>query len=136
MKHVKLFENYKKYDKLVDNTKNPMLRGYIECALFADLPEEYNGQFGSEDINEDSLLDAAQDVAAFKLKAETLLSDVDEEDYNQVGMDFWYSRNGHGTGFWDRTELYGEETAKALDKIAQSFLAKSVFVQNDEFIIE
>ena len=23
-------------------------------------------------------------------------------DGQQVGRDLWYSRNGHGTGFWDR----------------------------------
>lgn len=26
----------------------------------------------------------------------------------QLGHDLWLTRNGHGTGFWDREELYGD----------------------------
>lgn len=29
-------------------------------------------------------------------------------DAEQVGHDIWLTRNGHGVGFWDRPEVYGE----------------------------
>lgn len=31
-------------------------------------------------------------------------------DWHQAGIDLWLTRNGHGTGFWDRPELYGKHT--------------------------
>jgi hypothetical protein len=34
--------------------------------------------------------------------------------------DFWLTRNGHGAGFWDKEDKYGEENAKVLTEIAQS----------------
>jgi hypothetical protein len=35
-------------------------------------------------------------------------------DIERAGSDFWYSRNGHGTGFWDRElEDIGEELHRA-----------------------
>lgn len=41
----------------------------------------------------------------------------------QAGHDFWFSRNGDGTGFWDRDDVvYGDATTRdALDKLADSF---------------
>ncbi len=40
-----------------------------------------------------------------------------EADRGQIGHDFILTRNGHGTGFWDREELYGR------DYLFLSFLA-------------
>lgn len=39
-------------------------------------------------------------------------------DWRQVGIDLWLTRNGHGTGFFDRPELYGEEASKIFSAIA------------------
>lgn len=135
MKNLKTFESFGQYDKLVDYEKNPMLRGYIECALFADLPEEHIGEFGSEDINQDSLIDAYKDVNNFSKKAYRYLKNMDKEMLNNVGMDFWYTRNGHGTGFFDRESYYGVEVASKLEEIAKAFPEKNVFVESDEFYI-
>jgi hypothetical protein len=136
MKNLKTFENFGEYDKLVDYEKNPMLRGYIECALFADLPEEHIGEFGSEDINQDSLIDAYKDVNNFSKKAYRYLKNMDKEMLNNVGMDFWYTRNGHGTGFFDRENYYGNKVASKLEEIAKDFPSKTVFVENGEFFID
>ncbi len=38
----------------------------------------------------------------------------------QAGHDFWLTRNGHGTGFWDRPELYGEENADELTRACKA----------------
>lgn len=136
MKHIKTFENYNSYDKLVDYDTNPMLRGYIECALFANLPEEYSDVIASEDINDNSLIEAYKDVSEFKNKAGSLLNGMDKETLNQVGMDFWYARNRHGVSFLDRVDIYGEETAKELQEIGKSFGEKNIFVSDGEFFIE
>lgn len=36
----------------------------------------------------------------------------------QAGHDFWFTRQGHGVGFWDRPEIYGEEDAELLTDAA------------------
>jgi len=41
--------------------------------------------------------------------------------YDQIMHDFWFTRNGHGVGFWDRPEIYGEQLAEQLTEIAESF---------------
>jgi hypothetical protein len=139
MKYLRVYESfgeYGEYDKLVDNSKNPMLRGYLETALFADLPEEHINKFGTEDINFNSLVVAHNDVNAFTKKAAELLNGMGTDELNQVGTDFWYTRNGHGTGFWDREKIYGEELAKALTDIAETFPSRHIYVQDGEFFIE
>jgi hypothetical protein len=39
--------------------------------------------------------------------------------FAQAGHDFWLTRNGHGTGFWDRPEIYGDREANALSEISR-----------------
>ncbi len=39
-------------------------------------------------------------------------------DWAQVGHDLWLTRNGHGTGFWDRPEVYGEDLCLWLTAMA------------------
>jgi hypothetical protein len=39
----------------------------------------------------------------------------------QAGHDFWLTRNGHGTGFWDRDDSYGDYSAKKLTANAEAF---------------
>lgn len=68
---------------------------------------------GFSDIHPDTLAKMHLDCAAFQDAARHLLSQAYGKpertrngpvpyDANRAGMDFWYSRNGHGTGFWDR----------------------------------
>lgn len=136
MKNLKTFENYDPLDNLVDIDKEPMLRGYLECAIFADLPEEYIGEFSSEDIAKESLEEARKDVDQFKSKSVELLKEMDKDTLNRAGMDFWYSRNGHGTGFFDREELYGKEVSEKLQETSESFPTKNLFVEDGKVHIE
>jgi len=39
----------------------------------------------------------------------------------QAGHDFWLTRNGHGAGFWDRVEVWGEENKNKLSKLCEEF---------------
>lgn len=51
-----------------------------------------------------------------------------ELDWTQIGRDLWLARNGHGTGFWDYPEIYGESTCLWLTAMAQA-----MGEQNSEF---
>lgn len=87
--------------------------GYLECARWCGIisPEEgpeYNEEdFDLEDFTIASLKAAAKDCDDFRDGGgiEDLLEqmqDLTDRPEDHMGHDFWLSRNGHGTGFWDR----------------------------------
>jgi hypothetical protein len=41
------------------------------------------------------------------------------DNIEQAGHDFWLTRNGHGAGFWDRPEIYGEQAAEELTRASE-----------------
>lgn len=44
---------------------------------------------------------------------------LDDDQYSQAGHDFWLTRNGHGSGFWDNGDKgYSEEVAAILDNLS------------------
>jgi len=52
---------------------------------------------------------------------------VDTHGLRKVVNDFWYTRNGHGTGFWDGDYEEGD----ALTKIADSFHEVNTYEGDD-----
>ena len=42
-------------------------------------------------------------------------------DLQQAGHDFWFTRQGHGTGFWDKEHVYGEAEAALLCTMSKCF---------------
>lgn len=49
----------------------------------------------------------------------------------QAGHDFWLTRNGHGTGFWD-SGRWENDVVEQLDKAAKAFGEFYLFPQNGE----
>lgn len=41
-------------------------------------------------------------------------------DWKQIGHDLWLTRNGHGVGFWDREEIYGDGLCRILTAMAKA----------------
>ena len=81
-----------------------VLTGYLACALWASSDEDgrpLNGMATIDDISEASKEFARKECAAFLAENAELL-DASELDEDQIGHDLWLTRNGHGTGFWDR----------------------------------
>lgn len=93
----------------------------MECALWSshDESDESGGEpmdanYSIDDISPESLAQMQSDCDDFtsnpeiaELLAQSGLSD------EQIGHDFWLTRNGHGTGFWDRG--IGEIAVKLTD---------------------
>lgn len=46
--------------------------------------------------------------------------DVYDLDPVQVGHDLWFTRNGHGVGFWDRPRIYGSAKASLFTQLAMA----------------
>lgn len=101
-------------------------QGYIEALFFTDeeqLCEESSVAFntatmesrfvggnspGFADLAPDALARIVADCKAFQETNATLLDracTLGDYDEAAAGRDFWYSRNGHGVGYWDRKEL-------------------------------
>lgn len=53
-------------------------------------------------------------------------------DETQAGRDFWYTRNGHGCGFWDGD--WPEPYASALDRAAKFFREVDPYLGDDGLV--
>ena len=80
-----------------------MLPHYLECAQWADAPEEGVSFEFSEEAEHLAFIDCLYFVRnSFPwFRRDSLTPE-------QVGHNLWLSRNGHGTGFWDRGFLHGD----------------------------
>lgn len=77
--------------------------GYLDCALWSSLDEDDQplDELGVEAVAPETRAKMRADVEAFVKanEASLLASGLRDE---QIGHDFWLTRNGHGAGFWDR----------------------------------
>lgn len=96
--------------------KGQFLRGYMACALWASSNESGEGitdDHDSSHMSKETLTTIASDCEAFLVAVgdvpheafEPTLGDAQSADNeslaDQMGHDFWLTRNGHGAGFWD-----------------------------------
>jgi len=83
-------------------------RGYIEAMFFTNSGSGDDGDMEHAtfaDLAPEALEAIKAECAAFETKHALLLDGAyghDDYDAESAGRDFWYTRNGHGVGFWDR----------------------------------
>lgn len=102
---------------------------YLEAALWADLPECGKG-LTLKDFTRETRERARAVCERFIRENEADLQDHRESigwPFEElVGHDLWLSRQGHGSGFWDGPEIYGEDAAnrltRAADKLGEAFV--------------
>ena len=56
----------------------------------------------------------------FESAARELRIDLSRWSPIQLGHDLWLTRNGHGVGFWDRPEIYGEQSSRLFTAFAHA----------------
>lgn len=113
-------------------------RGYIEAIFFteANPDNEELADATLSDLAPEALVDIKQDCLDFQALAKRSLDlaydyATVEYDEHQAGIDFWFTRNGHGVGFWDRgLGAVGEQ----LSKDAKSFGSQYVYRGDDGLI--
>lgn len=94
---------------------NRIKESYIECALWSSIGKD--GEPIEGILSEEARIEMETDVDKFMLLLEKENIDRSEWTDEELGHDFWLSRNGHGTGFWDR----GKSGGDILHKLAKSF---------------
>ncbi|UCV26747.1 hypothetical protein [Ferribacterium limneticum] len=102
-----------------------MVQAYLEAAVFFDKPEE-------EDWGDEEFASAAFDNAQFECVAFLKLAKWHIKDWEmeQLGHDFWLTRNGHGAGFWDR-DFGDEHSRKALTELSKVFGETDIYKGDD-----
>lgn len=105
-----------------------MVNAYLECAEWADAPEE-------EDWSEAEMAESARNFAWFECCAFLRLAGCQVKDWtmSQLGHDFWLTRNGHGAGFWDR-DFGTEESRDKLTKLSKVFREQNIYLGADGLI--
>jgi hypothetical protein len=66
------------------------------------------GDVGFPDLAPETLARIVADCKGFQERNAALLQeayDTDDYEAEQAGRDFWFTRNGHGVGYWDRKAL-------------------------------
>lgn len=104
--------------------------GYLEAALWTSMGDDgkpLDSTFSIQDFSEQAIAQAVEESNDFIKKNRKDL-DASGGSESQHGHDFWLTRNGHGTGFWDRG--YKEGVGKRLTDRAQAFGELYVYASN------
>ena len=105
---------------------------YLAAALWSsvdDKDDPLDQNYSLLDVSDEAKKQAQDDVHRFVKTAGAMLKDQNPE---QVGHDFWLTRNHHGAGFWDRPSIYGQELADKLTELAQSFGELTAYVGDED----
>lgn len=113
-------------------TNKEFVHAYIEAMFFTE-DENIGSGFTSDDIDLDSMAAIETDCGDFLEKAEGLLT---SDNMEQAGHDFWLTRNGHGTGFWDREEKVYSGKGEILSQLAHDFGSSHAFFENGNVFVE
>ncbi len=112
-------------------------QGYIEAAFFCDTGSSDNGDLENVavcNLSPEAWATIHADCAAFqasKAYQAAEAADFEGNDAEHAGRDFWYTRNGHGVGFWDGD---WDEHGDALAAEAQKHRETGLYLGDDGLI--
>lgn len=111
--------------------QSSFVQGYIEAMFFtechSDNPELEHATVA--DLSDEAWGSIGKDCDAFKYSCPNMLAlAYQQDDYSeeQAGRDFWFTRNGHGVGFWDREQLESGGLGQALSNAAKRFPGRNL----------
>lgn len=111
---------------------------YIQAALWASVDDNgdpLNEVCSPSDLALETVARMYADCERFEQENETALAAwyALGETFERAGHDFWLTRNGHGTGFWDRHTDGGkaERLGRRLTDAAHAFGMVDLYVGED-----
>ena len=108
-----------------------VLKHYLVCALWSstdEAGEPLDATFTPEDIAPESTENARGEIADFLALIESEGIDASAWSDEQIGHDFWLTRNGHGAGFWDRSD---RENGRLLTALCKPYGTTDAYVGDD-----
>lgn len=112
-----------------------MLQAYMDCALWVSVDDNFvplDKNYGISNIAQETKYRMRQDLIDFlSLLKKEGITWQDHITAGNFGHDFWLTRNGHGSGFWDRLN---DELGEDLTKWAHTFGSCDLYVGNDNLI--
>lgn len=123
------------HDSLATGTIESMLDQYIDTALWTavDMETMHPMDLGREFLSPQAEKSMREDVTNFLAACwgdvwEDYQVDLSGIEPEQLGVDFWLTRNGHGAGFWDRGL---GEIGVALTELSKSYGASDLYLGDD-----
>ena len=109
------------YEEMDEVEKIIALKGKFDRKTFSS--------FMSDDIDIDSKIEAYNDIKKFIKQAgdDAITEAIDENGLFKLGMDIWFTRNGHGSGFFD----HNYENEEALMNAGRNLKSKDLYVGDD-----
>jgi len=100
--------------------------------MMANIDKKPFAGFAIDDIDIDSKIKAYSDIKKFVQYAgdDAVSEAIEENGEEQLGYDIWFTRNGHGAGFFDRS--YDHE--KELEEAAKKLKEVDIYVGDDNKI--
>jgi len=99
-----------------------MTAAYLECAIFCG-----DGIEGAE-FSADAISSARKSCAVFLMRYSNKCAAF---SMDQLGHDLFYTRNGHGVGFWSRPEIYGDDLAETYTEYSEKIGEKDLYIGDD-----
>jgi hypothetical protein len=121
-------------------------QGYVEALFFTEadvLAEQatkpgaipFEPSFGFSDLAPETLARIVADCAAFRATLDWRVFEADRgrgtASDDQAGQDFWFTRNGHGVGFWDRAPYVYGASQVSLTEAARAFGNVNAYLGDD-----
>ncbi len=110
-----------------DEKELEFITAYFEAINFTETGDTDQPDSGA-DLDDTFRRESIIDCLAFYNRIRCYLSD---DNIEQAGHDFWLTRNHHGTGFWDRPEIYGDTYSQPFTKRSKSMGEVNSFFENE-----
>lgn len=117
---------------------------YIEAALWSSNDEStpqrgepLDANYSIEDIDADTLEKMIDDCSRFQEENAADLALYDHPQWTTAelgGHDLWLTRNGHGAGFWDRTDCLPKDAGERLTAAAKKYGEVYLYLGDDGVI--
>lgn len=128
------------------DAKQLMYEGYVKAFLWAEspLPDEdsEDSDLSLEDLGYTVYQITPESASGIRRDCATLyrlIMDagivIPDDQWEQAGMDLHFTRQHHGTGFWDNPKIYGKEQAERLTQLVhENFKTVYAWIDDTNYI--
>jgi len=102
----------------VDSQEQVFYDAYVKAIYWTDTGDKEQPSVDAP-LDPDFLRASLIDCLSFFQHVRCFMGD-DLAMIEQAGIDFWLTRNLHGSGFWDKSDIYGDYT-KLFDETAEKY---------------